>query len=105
MNTLRRRKFTDDEKRKIVDEALIRGINVMLQEHRLSYSVFSRWKKKFHKEEPDKAKTDRKMVQQLNALVIENERLKKIIANLALEVQIKTEMLNKCSVAGKINDA
>lgn len=99
MNTLHRRKFTDEEKRKIVDEALIRGINVMLQEHRLSYSVFARWKKKFHTEETDKAQTDRKVAQQLNALVIENERLKKIIANLALEVQIKTEMLNKFGTA------
>lgn len=97
MNTLHRRKFTDDEKRKIVDEALIRGINVMLQEHRLSYSVFSRWKKKFYTEETDKVATDRKIIQQLNELVVENERLKKIIANLALEVQIKTEMLSKFS--------
>lgn len=97
MNTLRRRKFTDDEKRKIVDEASIRGINVMLHEHRLSYSVFSRWKKKFYAEEADKIKTERKIVQQLNELSIENERLKKIIAKLALEIQVKTEMLSKFS--------
>ncbi|HEX5155082.1 MAG TPA: transposase [Parafilimonas sp.] len=97
MNTLHRRKFTDDEKRKIVDEALVRGINVILQEHRLSYSVFSRWKEKFQPVQTDKIKTERKIVQQLNELLVENERLKKIIANLALEVQIKTEMLDRYS--------
>lgn len=101
MNTLNRRKFTEAEKRKIVDEALVRGVNVMLQEHRLSYSVFSRWKKKFYVVETDKAKADRRIVQRLNELVIENERLKKIIANLALEVQIKTEKLKETSDTDK----
>lgn len=93
MDALRRRKFTDDEKQKIIDEAFVRGINVVLQEQRLSYSVFARWKKKFYSGGTDKIKTDPKVVQQLNALVIENERLKKIIANQALEIQIKAEKL------------
>ena len=95
MDALKRRKFTDDEKQKIVNEASMRGINVVLQEHRLSYSVFTRWKKKFCIADTNKIKTDPKVVQQLNALVIENERLKKIIANQALEIQIKAEKLNE----------
>lgn len=99
--TLHRRKFTEAEKRKIVDEALVRGVNVMLQEHRLSYSVFSRWKKKFYVEETDKAKADRRVVQRLNELAIENERLRKIITNLALELQIKTEMLSRSGIADR----
>lgn len=89
MNTSHRRKFTDDEKQKVVDEAMIRGINVVLQERRLSYSVFSRWKKQFFVEETDKTKRGQKVVKQLNELIVENEKLKKIIANQAMELQIE----------------
>ena len=96
MNTSHRRKFSDDEKRRIVNEALIRGINVILQEHRLSYSVFSRWKKKFHIPTAiDETKKDRTVVQQFNNVMIENGRLKKIIADLLLDIQEKNEKIKE----------
>ena len=88
MNTSQRRKFTDDEKRRIVTDAMVRGINIVLQEHRLSYSVFARWKKQFHCGEAAGRVNNRKVIHRLNQLIIENEKLKKIVANLVLELQL-----------------
>ena len=88
MNTSRRRKFTDDEKRQIVNDALLRGINLVLQENRLSYSVFSRWKAKFNDTTKAEKRDDRKIIHRLNEMIIENDRLKKIIANLMLDLEL-----------------
>lgn len=88
MSTSQRRKFTDDEKQRIVNDAMLRGINIVLQEQRLSYSVFSRWKKKFHCDVVAGKVNNRRMVHRLNELIMENEKLKKIIANLVLELQM-----------------
>ncbi len=94
MKPQHRRKFTDDEKRAIVEDAAIRGTNVVLQEYRLSYSVFARWKVKFQPAEMKEAQHKQKLQQHLKELMGENELLKRIIANQALELQIKTEQLN-----------
>jgi transposase-like protein len=92
MSTIHRRKFSEDEKHVILNEASHKGISVVLREYRLSYSVFSRWKKQLvsDKKEP---KSNYRILQELKDLVAENERLKRIIANQALEIQIKTEKL------------
>ena len=93
MATLRRRKFTEEEKRSILAETEKRGITPVLREHKLSYSVFSRWKEQAvagTKTEP----SQQQILLQLKNLMQENERLKRIIANQALEIQIKTERIN-----------
>lgn len=95
MNTSRRRKFTDSEKQSIVEDAHKRGINVVLYEHKLSYSVFSRWKQKFLPGEAKELRTVTAISQQLKELVTENEHLKRIVANQALEIQIKNEKLKE----------
>ncbi|GAO41094.1 transposase [Flavihumibacter petaseus] len=88
-----RRKFTDDEKRAIIDGAAQKGVNAILREHGLSYSVYSRWKEKFQPEVMKEQHAQFRLQQQVRVLTAENERLKKIIANQALEIQIKTEKL------------
>jgi len=94
MGTLSRRKFTEEEKRSILAEAEKRGIMPVLREHRLSYSVFSRWKYQAAASAKGDEPTQQQIQQQLKNLMLENERLKKIIANQALEIQIKTERIN-----------
>ena len=92
MSTLRR-KFSQDEKQAILEEANLRGITVVLREHKLSYSVFSRWKEQIRSDDKNEQKSRYKILQELKNLVTENERLKKIIANQALQIQIQTEKL------------
>ncbi len=97
MTALHRRKFTDEEKRAIVEDAMQRGINLVLREHQLSYSVFSRWKEKYKPAVVKEQQAAHRMLQQMKELMAENERLKMIIANQALEIQIKTEKLGEHS--------
>lgn len=93
MSTLHRRKFSQDEKQAILEEANLRGITLVLREHKLSYSVFSRWKEQLRANDKNELKSRYKILQELKDLAMENERLKKIIANQALQIQIQTEKL------------
>jgi len=93
MHATQRRKFTDAEKRSILIEAGLHGTNVTLYRYKLSYSVFSRWKKKFKEVEAQPGTTHKKILQHLREVIAENDKLKTIIANQALEIQIKTEKL------------
>ena len=97
MGTLRR-KFSQDEKHAILEDANHRGITVVLREHKLSYSVFSRWKEQLRSDDKNEQRSRYKILQELKNLVTENERLKKIIANQALQIQIQTEKLKNKQV-------
>lgn len=105
---IQRRKFSDEQKLSILQEAETMGVTAVLRTYNLSYSVFARWKQNFMK--PDqfikgntlsgKNKTEMKM------LVQENVRLKKIIADMALELERKDEELKKTqSLLGRRNQA
>lgn len=98
MSDALRRRFTDDEKYAILAEASKRGIIVVLREHKLSYSVYSRWKEKFQTQEAGAKKSTYKILQEIKNLTLENERLKRIIANQALEIQIKSEKLKSFDI-------
>lgn len=88
-----RRKFSDRQKQDIVAEASLRGTNLVLREHNISYSVYARWKQKFMPVEHDSNTEKNTILQMLKNLNSENERLKKIVANQALEIQIRDELL------------
>jgi len=98
MMTSSRRRFTDDQKLKILQEAHKSGVIAVLREHRLSYSVFARWRQKFlhhastnteAMREINKAKSELKLLNE------ENLRLKKIIADQALQLERKDEELRR----------
>ena|SRR5690349_1017142 len=93
-----RRRFTDEQKREILHQADKTGITAVLREYRLSYSVFSRWRQKFllHVStntevirEVNKARSELKLLNE------ENLRLKKIIADQALQLERKEEELRR----------
>lgn len=92
--TSRRRRFTEEQKMAILDQAMKRGITAVLREHCLSYSVFARWKQQLIKDEPSNQSSS-KTRSELKRLYEENMRLKKIIADLALELNKKEEELKK----------
>jgi putative transposase len=87
--TTQRRKFTSEEKLNILHLAKQTNITKVLRDYHLSYSVFSRWKQQMQGEGP------RNMNEDLINLRNENARLKRIVAEQALELDIKKESERK----------
>lgn len=94
---IQRRKFSETEKLSILDSARKSGVTAVLREHRLSYSVFVRWKLKYAGANTDAARKSqgKKARAELKHLTEENGRLKKIITDQALELARKDEELQK----------
>jgi putative transposase len=90
-----RRKFTDEEKLVILSQAEKIGISATLRHYSLSYSVFAKWKQKFMTQDPNQHPDTFKTRTKLRQLYNENIRLKKIIADQALEIERKEEELKK----------
>ena len=91
-----RRQFTPEEKYSILQEAEREGTTETSRKYNLAHSVLSYWKKKYLVKGKDGLKASYKKVDpQLRVLEEENVRLKKIIANQALELEFKTELLKK----------
>jgi len=98
MMTSSRRSFTDDQKLEILHQANESGVIAVLREHRLSYSVFARWKQKFQQPGRTNKQAMREVNKTRSALKLLNEenlRLKKIIADQALQLERKDEELRK----------
>ncbi len=95
MSTIRR-KFTDEEKLEILQEAQQAGIIKVLRKHKLSYSVFSRWKQQFIEKDilPGAVQA---INTEMRLLKEENTRLKRIIADQALSLELKNEELRRRS--------
>lgn len=93
----RKRKFTDEQKLEILRQANEIGVIAVTRNHNLSYSVFARWREKFMKS--DRSKQDlvsrKKTKSEFKQIMDENATLKKIIADLALELERKDEELRK----------
>jgi putative transposase len=90
-----RRKFSETEKLSILDSADRLGVTAVLREHRLSYSVFVRWKQMYRKNTGSAKTPPERTRSELKHLQEENGRLKKIIADQALEMERKDEELRK----------
>lgn len=91
-----RRKFTPEEKYSILQEAEREGTTEVARKYNLAHSVLSYWKKKYLANGKEGLKASYKRIDpQVRALEEENVRLKKIIADQALELEFKTELLKK----------
>lgn len=86
-----RRKFSDEEKLNVLREARQQGISNILRHYNLSYSVFARWRQNFMKRGENLASEDIEH----RLLIEENMRLKKIIADQALSLEMKNEELKR----------
>jgi putative transposase len=86
-----RRKFSDDEKLNVLIQASQKGVSNVLRHYNISYSLFARWTKSFQKKgiDPLSATTGNKSLEE------ENLRLKKIIADQALSLELKDEELKR----------
>jgi putative transposase len=98
-----RRSFSVDQKLQIIQEAREQGITVTLRKHNLSNSVFNRWKHHFDSGGIRGLNRHADTVSpEFKALEEENERLKKIVAKQALELEVKTELLKKTLLHNKL---
>jgi putative transposase len=92
----KRRSWSVEQKLQLIQEADQYGITETLSKHNVAQSLFHRWKREFNQDgitglQPKYHSIDSEVKQ----LQSENERLKRIIANQALELEFKNELLKK----------
>ena len=92
-----KRKFSDEQKLEILRQANELGVIAVIRNHNLSYSVFARWREKFMEKDKNKQELilKNKPKSKLKQFMKDNTRLKKIIAEQALELERKNEALKK----------
>lgn len=91
-----RRQFTPEEKHSILQEAEREGHTETCRKYKLAASVLSYWKKKYLTKGKDGLKASYYRVDpKVRELEEENFRLKKIVAKLSLEMEVKDELLKK----------
>lgn len=91
-----RRKFTQEERLEILREVELGGLEPTLRKHNISRSLYYHWKTKFDSSGTDGLRDQyHKIDPAVKLLEKENERLRKIIAKQALELEIKEELLKK----------
>ena len=97
--TKTRRKFSPEEKLSIINEADREGGAATCRKYNLSPNLLSLWKKKYLANGTSGLKASYKRVdQEKRALEEENQRLKRIVANQAMEIEFKTELLKHANV-------
>jgi len=92
---IQKRKFTDEQRLEILRQANEMGVIAVIRNHNLSYSVFARWREKFMKKNKKGLTLKNKTKSKLKQFMEDNTRLKKIIADQALELERKNEALRK----------
>jgi transposase-like protein len=91
-----RRQFSPEEKLSILQEAERQGHTETCRKYNLASSVMAYWKKKYLSQGRDGLKASYKKIDpEVRKLEEENERLKRIIAKQAIELEFKTELLKK----------
>jgi transposase-like protein len=91
-----RRQFSPEEKYSILQEAEREGHTETGRKYNLASSVLTYWKKKYLARGKDGLKAAyHKIDPAVRSLEEENERLKRIIAKQAIELEFKTELLKK----------
>lgn len=91
-----RRVWSIEQKLQILQEAAQNGPTETFRKYNLSPSLFNRWKNSFDAKGIAGIQAKSTQVDPaVKALQQENERLKRIIANQALELDFKTELLKK----------
>ena len=94
--TKTRRQFTPEEKYSILQESEREGVTETARKYNLAHSVLNYWKKKYLSKGKDGLKASyRKTDPEVRKLEEENERLKRLIAKQAIEIEFKTELLKK----------
>jgi putative transposase len=100
--TTTRRKFTPEERLSILQEREREGQASTIRKYQIAPSLYARWKRKYLQEGITGLKDKHKKIDpKLRELELENERLKRIIAKQALEIEVKSELLKKTPIGSK----
>jgi transposase-like protein len=92
----KRRQFSPEEKYSILQESEREGLVITCRKYQLAHSVVRYWKQKYLSNGKEGLKAGhRKTDPNVRLLEEENARLKRIIANQALELEVKDELLKK----------
>jgi transposase-like protein len=92
----KRRTFSIKQKLQVLREAESEGMLNTCRKYEIAQSLFYRWKNQFDKDGIDGLQAGyRKVNPEVKTLEQENERLKKIVARQALELEVKSELLKK----------
>jgi transposase-like protein len=93
------RKFSPEERLSILQEAEREGTVETSRKYNISPSLLSKWKERYVSKGAAGLKPQYHRVDpQVRALEEENERLKRIIARQALELEVKGELLKKTPI-------
>jgi transposase-like protein len=97
--TKERRKFSPEDRLSILQEGQREGQAATCRKYNLSPALFQRWKNKYLNKGVSGLKDAYYRVDpEVRKLEEENVRLKKIIANQALELEVKSELLKKTPI-------
>lgn len=97
-----RRKFTPEDRLSILQEGEREGHTKTFRKYQIAPSLYNRWRKKYLQEGIYGLKDRHKRIDpDLHALELENERLRRIIAKQALEIEVKSELFKKTPIAKK----
>ncbi len=100
--TRAKRTFTPEDRLSLLQESERNGVAETCRQHNLSPAMLYGWKKKYLAKGSEGLKPAYKRVDpQVRALEEENERLKRIVARMAMELEVKTEMLKKTPIQFK----
>lgn len=94
-----RRTFTPEDRYSIVQESLRDGHSEICRKYNLSPSLLRKWRQKYLTKGKEGLKDSYPRIDpQLRVLEEENERLKRIVAKQALELEVKSELLKKTPI-------
>lgn len=94
-----KRTFTPEERLSILQEGQREGQTVTCRKYNISPSVYHYWKSKYLSNGVDGLKPSyHKVDPEKRALEQENDRLKRIIAKQALQIEVQGELLKKTPI-------
>ena len=95
--TKTKRRFNAEERLSILQEAERNGFMETIRKYNLSPNSLSRWKKQYLAtgSTADLKRGRKQLDPELVQLREENEKLKRIVARQAIELEVKTELLKK----------
>ena len=98
-----RRSFSPEDRLAIVQEGQREGTTATCRKYNLSPSLFAKWRSRYLAKGVEGLKPAYPRVDPtVRALEEENERLKRIIARQALEIEVKSELLKKTPIQTKL---
>ncbi len=97
-----RRVFSPEDRLAIIQEGQREGSTATCRKYNLAPSLYARWKTKYLSKGVEGLKPAYHRIDPVvRELEEENERLKRIIAKQALEIEVKSELLKKTSIQPK----